>query len=517
MFFNMNWLIKTVSLAFCSFLSISADSRPNIIIMMADDMGYSDIGCYGGEVATPELNNLATNGLRYSQMYNTSKCTTTRSSLLTGRYVDSKSYSANYEAGPTFGEVAKDAGYRTLWSGKNHSHIRPPERGFDRFYGFQGGACNFWNPGNKTQDGKDFPHIIDYEWMVNDKWIKPFIPENESYYMTDEITTNALNWLDEYKAEEKPFLLYLAYNAPHWPLHAKKEDIKKYEGVYDGGYQAIREARYKKMIQEGIIDADTAPLHPQPITDWNEVDPEEQKRESKRMEIHAAMIDNLDQNIGRVVNWLKDSGELENTLILFFVDNGASEERTKRYEPNYVVTGKEEPGSVMTYDCIGKQWSLVANTPLHLHKKTSFEGGINSPMIAHWPKGISKGHSWSHQPVHLVDIMSTVIDLSKGSYPKSFNGKKAKPKEGISLRPSFSGDNLEERSTKMGFQWAKGYALRDHDWKIVRLGQSKPWELYNMKVDRTETNNLASKMPEKVKAMNAQWEKWNKQVKADLK
>ncbi|MEM6916470.1 MAG: sulfatase-like hydrolase/transferase, partial [Verrucomicrobiota bacterium] len=209
-------------------LAVEGDQRPNLIIIMSDDMGYSDLGCFGGEIHTPHLDRLAGEGLRFTRMYNTAKCTTTRSSLLTGRYVPPTTWTNNYETGPTIGEVLKGAGYRTLWSGKNHSHIRPPDRGFDRFYGFQGGACNFWNPGDAMQDGSAFPHIVAYEWMVNDKWLPKYIPEDPDYYMTDVITDNALAWLKEYEGESQPFFLYLAYNSPHWPLHAKPEDIRKY-------------------------------------------------------------------------------------------------------------------------------------------------------------------------------------------------------------------------------------------------------------------------------------------------
>jgi arylsulfatase A-like enzyme len=272
--------------------SASAQERPNIVVIMCDDMGYSDIGCYGGEINTPNLDKLAANGIRYSQMYNTSKCHTSRSSLLTGRYVMGSSKGPNLRVGPTFGEVAKTAGYRTLWSGKNHSDFRPPERGFDRFYGFQGGACNYWNPGNKLLNGGAFPYLESHEWMVDDKWVPVFIPKDPDYYVTDAITDNAIKWLKEYKNEEKPFLLYLTYNAPHFPLHARDEDIAKYKGVYDGGYQQIRQTRYDKMVKNGMIDPNVSPLNPQPIKPWDSLPKDQQVLESKRMEIHAAMVDN---------------------------------------------------------------------------------------------------------------------------------------------------------------------------------------------------------------------------------
>jgi arylsulfatase A-like enzyme len=485
-----------------TFLINAADKRPNIIVILADDMGYSDIACYGGEIKTPHLDGLAANGLRYSQMYNTSKCTTTRSSLLMGRYVTGATYAANYNVGPTFGEVMKSAGYRTLWSGKNHSEILPPERGFDRFYGFQGGACSFWNPGPKMQNGDIFPNIKAYQWMVDDKWLETYTPKDPNYFMTNAITDNALNWLNEYEKEDKPFFLYLAYNAPHWPLHAPDKDIAKYKGVYDVGYQKIREARYKRMIKMGVIDPQTAPLHQEQIDTWESLSAKDRKLEAQRMEIHAGMIDNLDQNIGRVLNKVKEQGEFENTLVLFLVDNGASHERTNRAHHTYKPTGKEKMGGVMSYECIGKNWARVANTPLAKHKTTSHEGGVCTPMIAHWPQGISRSNGWYHEAAHLVDILPTLADLAGGNIPAS-----PKALEGISLKPSFSQKSLTARKVPIGYNFGAGEGLRQGQWKLVRL-KKDDWELYNMKKDRTETNNLAGQMPEKLQEMKKAYQSW---------
>ena len=473
-------------------------------------MGYSDIGCYGSEIKTPNLDQLAANGLRYSQMYNTSKCTTTRSSLLTGRYVLGNTYAGNYNLGPTIGEVLKAAGYRTLWSGKNHSTIRPPERGFDRFYGFQGGACNFWNPGDKLQNGGKFPHIKHYEWMVDDKWLKPFVPKDENYFMTDVITDYAVKWLKEYQNEDKPFFLYLAYNAPHWPLHAPDKDIAKYKGVYDGGYQDIRAARYKRMIDNGIIDPKLAPLHKEKIKNWQSLPEQQRKLEAKRMEIHAAMVDNMDQNIGRVLNLLQEQQRLDNTLILFFSDNGASHERDKRAFKNYKPTGSEKMGGVMSYECIGPEWARVVNTPMAKHKATSHEGGICTPMIAHWPKGIKSKGTWFHEPVHLVDMMSTALELSAQEYPKKFMGQATKEIEGVSLVSSFNNKNLPERKYHMGFDFGAGKAIRKGKWKLVSFKGNKSWELYDISKDRTENNDLAKQMPELVEELKKDFDQWTK-------
>lgn len=495
------------ALIFCTLYLNSEDKRPNIVLILCDDMGYSDIGCYGGEIKTPNLDMLAAGGIRFSQMYNTSKCTTTRSSLLTGRYVTGSTYAVNYDKGQTVGEVLKAAGYRTLWSGKNHSSIRPPERGFDRFYGFQGGACNFWNPGDQLQGGGSFPHIKAYEWMVGDKWLPKYIPEDPEYFMTDAITDNAVSWLKQYAGEDKPFFLFLAYNAPHWPLHAPEKDITKYKGVYDEGYQKIRQARYKRMIEMGVIDPATAPLYNAKIADWESLPEKERKLEAARMEIHAAMVDNMDQNIGRLMMLLKEQGEFENTLFLFLTDNGASHERDKRAFKNYKPNGNEKMGGVMSYECIGLNWAQVANTPLARHKTTSHEGGVNTPMIVHWPKGIKNKASWDKQPAHLVDIMSTLIEVGGAEYLSEYKGIKALPLQGVSLVPVFSGKEIDKRSTPIGYNFGSGKGVREGDWKIVSF-KNGPWELYNMKNDRTETNDLSSKMPEKLSEMIKLYDSW---------
>jgi arylsulfatase len=496
-------------------LTASADQRPNIIVIMCDDMGYSDIGCYGSEIKTPNLDKLAANGLRYSQMYNTSKCNTSRSSLLTGRYVTAQTNAANYDAGPLISEVLQNAGYRTLWSGKNHSRVRPPKRGFDRFYGFQGGACNFWNPGDQLQDGGKFPYIKSYEWMVDDEWRETYVPEDPNYFMTDAITDNAIAWLNEYEKEDKPFFLYLAYNAPHWPLHAPEKDMAKYRGTYDAGYQKVREARYQRMIEQGIIDPDTAPLASEKIRKWERLSEKERKLEAQRMEIHAAMVDNMDQNIGRVITTLQEQGELENTLILFFSDNGGSNERVVKGFKNYKPTGDEKMGSVMSYECIGRDWAHVVNTPLAKYKATSHEGGICTPMVAHWPNGMTAKGGWNHEPVHLVDIMSTALDVSGQSYPAEFKGNKTKPIEGVSLVPGFSQKELAQRKYTMGFDFRYGRAIRKGKWKLVSFNQD-PWELYDMSKDRTETENLAQQHPELVESLNKEFEKWSANCSSGL-
>ncbi len=497
------------------FATASASDRPNILIIMADDLGYSDLGCYGGEISTPNLDGLAENGIRYSQMYNTSKCTTTRSALMMGRYVNRTSYVGNHLNGPTFGEIAKSAGYRTLWSGKNHSAMRPTERGFDRFYGFQGGCNNYWNPGEAMLDGTPIPKTKACEWMVEDEWLKTFTPTDPNFYMTDAFTDNAIAWLKEYQNEDKPFLLYMAYNAPHWPLHAKESDIAKYKGRYDAGYQAIQKERYNRMLKNNLINPETTPLNPQKIKAWESLSADEQKSASAKMEVHAAMVDSLDQNIGRLLDELKRQNKLDNTLVLFFADNGASNESADSGLKGYKPTGAEKLGNVFSYEAIENEWAQVINCPLSRYKKTSNEGGVCTPMIAHWPAKMTQKNQWFNEPAHVVDILTTVADLCGASYPETFNNVKTKPAEGISIVPSFTMESLPERKNTMGFDFAMGQGVRDGNWKLVKFAKDD-WELYDISKDRTETKNLAAQHPEKVQEMVKKFAAWNKQCSANL-
>ncbi|MDZ8120251.1 arylsulfatase [Pontiella agarivorans] len=494
-----------------------AEGRPNIVLIMVDDMGYSDIGCYGGEIETPNLDRLAANGIRYSEFYNTSKCNTSRESLLMGRYVNRVSEHKNFSSGPTLGELAQQAGYRTLWAGKNHNSIRPPERGFDRFFGIQGGLSNFFCPARKTADGRPVPYTGTSvnEWMVHDEWVELFVPTDPEFYVTDAITDNALLWLKEYSGEDKPFFLYLAYTAPHAPLQAREQDIKKYEGRYDVGYQEIRKQRYKRAVKDGVFNPETAPFHPQKITQWDSLSPEEKELEADRMEVYAAMIDRVDQNVGRVLSELEVRGELDNTLILFMSDNGANGSRGDEYKDYYTPTGNEQLGGMFSWEFLGKNWAMVANSPLGYYKKTSHEGGVCSPMIAYWPEGIPLKNGWVHEPAHLVDIMSTLLDLTDLRYPSEFNGEPAKPNEGISLLPSFRGEPLAVRKHKIGNDYKFGKMIRDGKWKLVQY-KELGWELYDMEKDRTETRDLAEQMPEKVAAMKQAFSMWEQNCKAGL-
>lgn len=505
---------RTLLMAMVALLSIQtawADERPNILVMMVDDMGYSDLGCYGSEIDTPNLDRLAENGIRYTQMYNTSKCWTTRISLLTGVYHQRSG--RDFSRTAMAGEILRPAGYHTWWSGKHHADFNPHDRGFDHFSGFLGGAINFWNPGDQPREGEPMPGWkAVYTWAFDDELVKPYIPDKE-FYATDRFTDWALDWLDEAKSDDgdvdRPFFLYVAYNAPHWPLHAHPGDIAKYEGVYDCGYDAIREARYKRQVAMGLYDPKTAELsEPEAkLEDWATMSDEARHMESMRMAIHAAMVDRVDQNVGRLVEKLEQLGELDNTLILFLVDNGASAE-----SPNRKGAPPEPWGSVGTFESIGQRWANVANTPLRFWKVTSHEGGVNTPMIAHWPNGIDvkmRGRFY-RQPCHLIDLLPTWMELAgpAAEYPGESEQENIVPIDGISITPSFSGESLE-RDAPLFFAYGSGKAIHDGDWKLVRRGNA-PWELHNLKDDRTETVNLAEKYPERAAAMEKGWNDWHR-------
>ena len=475
--------------------------NPNILVILVDDMGYSDLGCYGSEIPTPHLDQLASNGIRYTQMYNTAKCFPTRVALLTGNYFQHSD--RDFKRTATAGEVLRPAGYHTWWSGKHHASFNPIERGFDHFSGFLGGACNFWNPGGEDKNGKKLPGAV-YTWAFDEKTVKPFIPD-QPFHCTDAFTDWGMNWLEEAKDSGKPWFLYVAYNAPHWPLHAHPEDIAKFKGVYDVGYGEIRMARYRRQIGTGLLDCHTALLsEAEGGSDeaWQELSDEVRKKESLRMTIHAAMIHQVDRNVGRLVTKLKELGQLENTLILFLADNGASPERPHKPHSD----PEAEWGSVGSFEAIGRPWANVCDTPLRKWKASSHEGGINTPMIAHWPEGIENPGRICRDPCHLIDLLPTWMELAGASHPGESKKEDIPPVEGVSLVPTFAGQS-PERKAPLFFEWGSGKAVRDGKWKIVRT-RNEDWELYDLENDRTETGNLAGEHPERVAKMAEAWNAW---------
>ncbi len=536
--------------------SLATATKPNIVLIMADDMGYTDIGCYGSEINTPVLDGLAQNGLRFTQFYNTSRCCPTRAALLTGLYshqagIGLMTGNRGYDAYRgdlnrrcvTIAEALHPNGYRNYMSGKWHVTRQtgpkadnsnwPLQRGFDRFYGTITGAGSFYDPATLCRGNT-------YVTPDNDTEYQP-----EEFYYTDAISDNAARYVADHFRDhgDDPFFLYVAYTSAHWPMHAPEAEIKKYDGVYDTGYGPMREARYQKATEKGVI-SDKWPMSKGAV-DWKKFPYKEW--DIRCMEVYAAMVDRMDQGIGRVVDQLKKHNALDNTIVIYLQDNGGCAEgygradndqrRTeftfKPFGPNdlqtkiwppmqtrdgrWVRTGpKTMPGGEDTFVAYGVGWANASNTPFRGYKHDSYEGGISTPFIVHWPAGISADRNGGlvNGPSHLIDLMATFVDASEAEYPQKLAGNEIQPMEGVSLVPTFSGESLK-RNAPLCFEHHGNLALRDGRWKIVsafRRDQPTKWELYDMEADRTELNNLATKMPMKLNEMTSQWRAWADRV-----
>ncbi len=488
------------------------DMRPNIIIILADDLGYSDIGCMGSEIHTPNIDLLAKNGILFTEMHNTAKCYPTRASLLTGRYFQYTD--RQFKNTVTLGEILQENGYTTLWSGKHHATFDPRTRGFDRFYGFLGGAVNYINPGDTAAPGGKMPAFISgsYEWILDQEGSrKPFVPNDPDYYTTDAFTDYALKWIDEYASGKNPFFLYVAYNAPHWPLHAKQEDITKYADFYKDGYEATRKRRYNKQIESGILNPAISPLSASDFEkNWNELTEEEREKEILRMQVYAAMIDRMDQNIGRLIEKLKKEKELENTVIFFLSDNGGCAENPDK-RVKYPNDSPGKTGEVDSYESIRKSWANVANTPLRFYKTDSYAGGIRTPMIVYCGENIPVKKQISDARLHLIDLMPTILNLTRAQsemYPEYISGL-----QGIDFSGLFRGDKVE-REAPLYFQFGRGKALIEDQWKVVQKGNAE-WELFDLNTDKTETRDLAAMDPERFNEKIRKWQTWFDQFNKD--
>ena len=459
-------------------------ARPNIVLIMADDLGYADLGCYGSEISTPNLDALAANGLRLTQFYNTGKCHSSRVSLLTGLYCD-QAGSAQLSRGATIAEVLGTADYSTAMVGKWHLSKQPTDFGFDRYWGHLSGATNFFT-------GDETFRLNGEVWDVPEEW------NGKAFYTTNVIMDFGLDFIESARQENRPFLLYTAFNAPHYPLQAPQEDVARYDGKYDAGWDVMRQQRHQRQLESGLLPEHWK-LSPRPahIPAWDQLSAEEQQWEADRMEVFAAMVDVLDRNVGRLVDYLKQHGLYDNTLILFCSDNGACPfERTR---------GRDlkpwDPKSYWTYDA---SWAHVGNTPFRLYKQNQHEGGISSPLIVHWPQGLQTDPgAISRQPAHLVDLMATLIDLSGARYPSRVGDREIDPLVGRSLLPIFQGQQRDPHAT-LYFHFGTDRALRQGDWKLVsaKLGR---WELYHLRDDRTELNDLAADDPARVATMAEAW------------
>ena len=487
--------------------SAAAAQRPNIVVILVDDMGFSDLGCYGSEIPTPNLDRLAAGGLRCTQFYNTARCCPTRASLLTGLYSHQTGvgHMTEDKGVPgyrgrlnnrcvTIAEVLKAAGYFTAMSGKWHvgqNHgVVPWQRGFDRSLNAAGGG--FYFPDSpRTELYLNGENIGLRGGKVPDQW-----------YSTDLWTDFGIKFIDEALAEKKPFFLYLAHNAPHFPLQAPPEDIARFRGKYQVGWDKLREQRQARQIEMGIVEKKW-PLSPLPpeVKPWDSLTAAERDHFDHIMAIYAAVVSHMDASVGRLVAGLRDRGVLENTLILFLSDNGGNAESG----PAGRLNGNP-PGSAQSNVFCGQSWATLENTPLRRYKHFNHEGGIATPLIMHWPARITARGELRHQPGHLIDIMATCVAVTGAKYPAEFNGQPIQPMEGRSLVPTF--DNRPIQRDAIYWEHEGNAAIRVGDWKLVRLGRGGPWELYDLKADRTELHDLAAQKPELTKQLAAQWEAW---------
>lgn len=457
-------------------LSALASEKPNILLMMVDDLGFADFGCYGSEIETPRIDALAEKGLRFTQFYNTAKCHSSRVCLLSGLYCN-QAGSIKLNRATTIAEVLGKAGYFTSMAGKWHLDKQPTDFGFERYWGHLSGATDFF-VGDKTF------RLNGAEWNDFD----------EGFYVTDANVDWSMKFIGEALKSGKPFFHYIAFNAPHYPLQAPKEDIRKYLGRYDSGWERIREERFARQKQLGIFpEAMRLPPLPHHVREWKSLTEKEREFESFRMAIFAAMVDRIDQNVGRLLDWLEEKGELDNTLIMLCSDNGACPfERSKHLDiPPW------KGGSFYLYDA---SWATVGNTPLRHYKQTQHEGGISTPFIVHWPRHIKNVGGWERSPGHLIDVMATCLEVGKAEYPK---GGSVEPLQGKSLVPLFEGKSREGHG-EIYFQFSNCRALRKGDWKVVSF-YGKKWELYNIAEDRCEQNDLADRFPERVDELAARW------------
>ncbi|MDF1859000.1 MAG: arylsulfatase [Verrucomicrobiales bacterium] len=505
----------------------NAKNRPNVLLIIADDLGYSDLGCYGGEIHTPHLDQLAAEGMRFSQFYNAAVCVTTRAALYTGLYPRLGTGSLLREDMHTIGELLQAAGYRTGMTGKWHlgsePEKQPVNRGFDEFYGLLSGCSSFFNPAKPDPD------------FYNGGLVRPFSDNGEvvtdfpdDYYATDAFTDHAIETIERFAKEGKqdgrPFFVNLNYTAPHFPLHALPEDIARYRGRYPDGYEPLRQKRYDRLVELGLLDPEVTRLstvdpktgdfrYDYEVTPWDSLSPETRAREEARMEVYAAMVDRLDQGIGRVLDALDHSGAADNTLILFLSDNGGCASwPTPAKEPGFLEYNEGIPvGDPRGYEFVGRSWGWAQNSPFRKHKVWAYEGGIRTPLIVRWPGQVKAG-SISHQAGHVIDFMPTLLEIAGGSYPETRNGEPVTASmEGTSLLPILMG---QQRTPPEFLAWSLygSHAWREGDWKLVwnpsPPASARRWELYNLASDGSETTDLARKHPERAVAMKERWNEW---------
>ncbi len=501
--------------------------KPNIVLILADDMGFSDIGCYGGEIETPVLDLLAAEGIRFTQFYNNARCCPTRAALMTGLYphqtglghmVDGVVREGGYYGEinrkcVTIAEVLSLSGYSTLMSGKWHVSRStsaedksnwPLQRGFDRFFGTITGAGSFYDPSTLT--------------MMNEP-----VKAEQGFYYTDAISDTACMFIREHRGDEpdKPFFLYVAYTAPHWPLHAPEQTIDKYQDIYEQGWDNLREIRFEKQKGLGIFEENmemsTRDIR---VPSWETV--KEKEWQARRMATYAAQVDIMDQGIGRIVETLREEQQLDNTLIFFLSDNGGCAEGwnsetqwVRRYAPEFNYDGVELhfgnnpsiiPGPDTTYSSYETEWANLSNTPFRWYKHYGHEGGVASPFIMYWPERLKDKNSLRRQVTGIIDVMATILDATGAEYPELYDGNAIIPLEGLSLMDAAINNSTVDRDAYY-FEHEWNRYIRKGKWKLVTLGNGD-WELYDMEIDRTELNDLSDQYPELVEELKDDWERW---------
>ncbi len=519
------FLVAFCLVAFClvaSAAEVNAAEKPNIVFILADDLGYSDIGCYGGEIATPNLDTLASGGLRFTQFYNTARCWPTRAALMTGFYAQQ----VHRDALPGLGgggrgvrqkwarllpDFLKPHGYRNYHSGKWHLDGKVLDAGFDRSLNMKNQGSFFTAKGN----------------FLDDISVKPAADES-GYYATTATVDHAIGCLRDHadKHADRPFFHYVAFIAPHFPLHAPPEDIARYRDKYLDGWDVMRQRRFARQQEMALLNTTLSKLEPEvgppyhfpdalkklgpgeinrPLP-WKELTDEQRRFQATKMAIHAAMIDRMDREIGRLIRQLKTMGVYENTLIFFASDNGASAEIMVRHGGH---DPQAAPGSAASYLCLGPGFSSASNTPFRRHKTWVHEGGVSTPLVVHWPGGIQARGELRHTPAHVIDIVPTILDVAGIEKPTKWAGETIPPAPGRSLVPAFNSDVVVDRD----FLWwlhEGNRAIRVGDWKLV-AAKGDPWELYDLRTDRAEANNLAKERPSKARELEALW---NRQLEA---
>lgn len=503
--------------------SAAAAPRPNIVVILADDLGFSDLGCYGSEIPTPHLDRLARGGIRFTQFYNTSRCCPTRASLLTGLYQHQAGVGMMVSEGRvrfdfgvdgyrghinrncvTIAEVVRAAGYHTYMTGKWHlgseaPEQRPAQRGFERYYGSLAGAFSYFRPSGERG-------------LMLDDTPQP-APDPAAYYTTDAFTDKALEFIDAAK-DGAPFFLYLAFNAPHWPLHAKESDIRKFAGRYLAGWDEIRAQRFRRQVEMGLFPASLA-LSPRDdkVRPWADVPAAQRKEADYRMAVYAAQVHSLDENVGKLLAYLERTRRLDDTLIVFLSDNGACAEPYSELGGGaFADINNPDKAGAISY---GRGWANVSSAPFRLYKNNPTEGGIAAPCIAHWPKGIAPqlAGTFVRDPAHVIDLMPTFAELAGAKYPEIFASELIHPMEGRSLAPFFSA-GARPAAEYLFFEHSNNCAVRWGDWKATARYGEFQWELFNLAADRTELHNVASQHPEIVARLNKAWHDWALRVKA---